>query len=89
MKSRTLAAELVERGRLRINRRKVNKAAALIWPGDVLTFYYGGRVHTVKVTGCAERRGPAVEARALYVDLDVHALDCREQSTHGDQNGGA
>jgi ribosome-associated heat shock protein Hsp15 len=38
-------------------------------PGDVVTATAGGRLFVVRVTGEAERRGPASAARLLYEDL--------------------
>ncbi len=89
VKTRTLAGELVARGRLRVNRRKVRKASTPVRPGDILTFFHGGRVRTIRVVGRSDRRGPAAEAQQLYVDLDDGSQDGCVLSTHGDQIGGA
>jgi len=68
-KTRGLAAQLVGRGRLRINRTVVKKAHYRVRPGDVLTFPQGPHVRVVRVVAIGTRRGPASEARTLYEDL--------------------
>ncbi len=69
IKSRTLAAGLVESGRLRLNRQKTVKPSQVVRPGDVLTFTLGSRVLVLKVLRPGTRRGPASEAQTLYQDL--------------------
>ncbi|MGD9913472.1 MAG: RNA-binding S4 domain-containing protein [Rhizobiaceae bacterium] len=69
IKSRTLAARLVEAGRVRINGNKVTQPAASVKPGDVLTMTVERRVLVYRVVGAGERRGPAPEARGLYEDI--------------------
>jgi ribosome-associated heat shock protein Hsp15 len=70
-KSRTLAARHCAAGRVRINGARVVKAHAPVLLGDVLTFATGAsRIHVVRVLALGTRRGPASEARTLYLDLD-------------------
>jgi ribosome-associated heat shock protein Hsp15 len=54
---------------VRVNRVRVDQPSHALKPGDVLTIGIGPRVLVWRVTGFAERRGPAPEARALYEDL--------------------
>lgn len=68
-KSRSLAAKLIEEGRIRVNRLRVVKAAACVKCGDVLTASLNGRVRVIEILGMGERRGPAREARELYREL--------------------
>ncbi len=68
-RTRTLAARLVEGGKVRVNREKVLKPAHIVKPGDVITAALGGRVRVARITDAGLRRGPAEEARALYEDL--------------------
>ena len=68
-KTRALAAQVVERRRVRINQTVVTKAHYRVRPGDVLTFAQGRRVRVVRVLGIGERRGPASDAQTLYEDL--------------------
>lgn len=69
-KSRGIAAEMIETGRLRVNAQPVGKPAHAIRPGDTLTFVQGGRVRVLRILACGTRRGPATEAAQLYLDLD-------------------
>jgi len=77
VKSRSLAVELVSGGHLRVNGQPVSKPAHSVGAGDVLTIPLGGRVRLIRVLDLGQRRGPAVEAQALYVDLDAapHPLE--------------
>ncbi len=68
-KSRSLAAQAVSGGRMRLNGQPVSKPAQALRPGDVLTFVQGERVRVVRMTAPGTRRGPAPEAQALYDDL--------------------
>ncbi len=72
-KTRTLAAEFVEKRRIRLMRggleSRLDKPARPIKVGDRLVFALGGRVVAVVVEALGERRGPAEEARRLYSTL--------------------
>jgi ribosome-associated heat shock protein Hsp15 len=68
-KTRPLAAQLAEKGRIRINRVPVNKPHYRLRPGDVLTFPQGRTIRVVRVLALGTRRGPASEAQTLYEDL--------------------
>ena len=68
-KSRTLAAEAVASGWIRLNGGHCTKPAQTIKAGDVLTIAIGNKVRVIKVVSYGERRGPASEARTLYEDL--------------------
>jgi len=68
-KSRTLAAEMVEAGRVRLNGERCTKPSQILRAGDVLTFVAGPQVRVIKVIAGGVRRGPAPEARTLYEDL--------------------
>ena len=70
-KTRALAAQLVGKGRLRINQAIVTKPHHRIRPGDVLTFPQGHVVRVVRVVDLGRRRGPASEAQTLYEDLSA------------------
>lgn len=69
VKSRSLAARLVQAGRVRLNRVKIDHPAQQVKPGDVLTVTLEQRVIVYRVLGPGMRRGPADEARMLYEDL--------------------
>lgn len=68
-KSRTLASRLCESGRLRVNGAVVRKSHQVLRPRDVLTFPKGADIRVVRVVALGSRRGPAMEARGLYDDL--------------------
>jgi ribosome-associated heat shock protein Hsp15 len=69
VKSRTMAAGLIEGGKARLNRSKVLKPSQGVRTGDVLTVAVGPTVRVLKIRALGERRGPPTEARALYEDL--------------------
>lgn len=73
VKSRSLAARLVQAGKVRINREKTDVAAHPVKPGDVLTITLDRRILVCRVLAPGERRGPAEEARTLYEDLGAAA----------------
>lgn len=68
VKSRTLAATLVEEGKVRLNRERTTKPSQAVRIGDVLTISVGSRVRILEVAAIGVRRGPASEAQALYID---------------------
>ena len=70
LKSRTLASHLCVDGRVRINRKRINKAHSPIKIGDILTFPQAKRIRVVRVVSLGVRRGPASEAATLYEDLE-------------------
>jgi ribosome-associated heat shock protein Hsp15 len=74
VKTRALAQDLAEEGRIRISGRVVDRAAAPVRVGDVLAFALRGRVRVLRVEALPARRGPPAEARALYVDLSEGPL---------------
>jgi ribosome-associated heat shock protein Hsp15 len=75
LKSRTLAAQLVLDGKVRINRMRVVKPSQTVRAGDVLTIAMRGRVHVLRVLAPGERRGPPPEARRLYEVLTTPGPD--------------
>ena len=68
VKTRSLAAKLVEAGCIRVNRQRMVKPAATVKCGDVLTATLNGSVRVIEVLGLGERRGPPAEAQALYAE---------------------
>jgi ribosome-associated heat shock protein Hsp15 len=69
VKTRSLAARLVSEGKVRLNRVRVDKPRQAVKPGDVLTVAVHERVRVLKVVAPGVRRGPAVEARALFEEI--------------------
>jgi ribosome-associated heat shock protein Hsp15 len=72
-KSRTIAAEVIAEGHVRVNGTRVSRPGRDITTGDTLTFPQGPRIRVIRITALGQRRGPATEAQGLYVDLDPAA----------------
>jgi ribosome-associated heat shock protein Hsp15 len=68
VKSRTLAAGLIEDGKVRLNRQRMTKPSQSVRIGDVLTISVGPRVRILEVAAIGTRRGPANEAQTLYIE---------------------
>jgi len=68
-KTRSVAAALVESGRLRVDGTIVAKPHYKLRVGETLTFPQGDYVRVVKVLALPARRGPAAAAQACYEDL--------------------
>jgi ribosome-associated heat shock protein Hsp15 len=72
VKSRSLAAKLIEAGCVRVNRQRTVKPATAVKCGDVLTITLHGRVRVVEILAAGERRGPASEAQTLYSETVLY-----------------
>lgn len=72
VRTRTSAAELADKGRVRVNGVRIDTASRAVRPGDVVTVALG-RVRVLKVLGFSERRGSAEAAGSLYENLDPPA----------------
>ena len=72
-KSRTLAAETVAEGHLRVNGIRVSKASYCVGRGDMLTLPYDRGTRLIRILAVGERRGSVSEAQSLYLDLDTAA----------------
>lgn len=70
-KSRSQAQELAESRHLRIDGRVIERASALVRPGQVISYPYYNEVRVVRVEALASRRGPFSEAQHLYTDLNA------------------
>ncbi len=69
VKARTSAAQLVEKGYVRINGVRETAPGHAVKIGDVLTIALDRNVRLLKVVGFSERRGDASAARVLYEEL--------------------
>lgn len=69
-KSRSLATKLCSGGRVRVNGEPIAKAHTEVRVGDVLTFPQARDIRVVRIVALGTRRGPAVEARTLFEDLE-------------------
>ena len=78
-KTRTAAQAIVEKGRVRIDGRVVERASVPVRIGSVLAFAHNDRVRILRVEALPVRRGPATEAATCITDLaaqsavDVHS----------------
>lgn len=83
VKSRSLAAKLIDAGHLRVNGEKVQQAKHAVGPGDVLTVMLPNDrapdVRIIKLVACGTRRGPAAEAQTLYEDMTPPPLPKEEK----------
>ncbi len=76
-KTRALAAEAVDGGRIEVNGDRV-KRSRLLKVGDELRVRMPPFEHVVAVESLSARRGPATEARKLYNETDA-SRDAREK----------
>jgi ribosome-associated heat shock protein Hsp15 len=68
-RTRTLAHEACERGRVRLNGSRIEKAHRGVQPGDILTLAWADRIRVVQVNGLAQRRVSPREALTLYQEV--------------------
>lgn len=70
VKTRTFAQGLAEQGHMRIDGRPVDRAAAPVRIGNILTFVtHRGDIRTIRIEALPIRRGPPSEAQCCYQDL--------------------
>lgn len=79
VKSRSLAARLVQTGGVRVNSTKIDQPAFPVKTGDGVTISLERRVLVYRVVLPGTRRGPAEEARTLYEDLTPPPLPKEER----------
>lgn len=72
-KTRSLAAQAVDAGRVQLNGARV-KPSREVRPGDAVRVLAGGLEWVVTVRRLADRRGPATAARALYEESEASRL---------------
>lgn len=86
---RTAAQALAERAVIRLNGRRVERAHALVRPGDVLTLPRGASVLVIRIAQLPVRRGPAAEARLLYELIEPDSPKSGAFSPSNDIDAGA
>jgi len=73
-KTRSLAARLIDEGRVRIVRAgqetRLDKPSRPVKVGDALVFALGGKLHAVRIEALGARRGPPAEARGLHAPME-------------------
>jgi ribosome-associated heat shock protein Hsp15 len=82
-RTRGLAQQLIEAGKVRINRQKTGNPARRVRPGDVLTIIGPGGVSVCRILGLATRRGPFAAASALYERLEESSPGHRQYHANG------
>ncbi|MCA1324537.1 RNA-binding S4 domain-containing protein [Herbaspirillum sp. alder98] len=68
-KTRSLATEAIERGRVKLNGERT-KPAHSVKPGDLLAIDNGATEWQVQVVGIADKRGSAAIAATLYNETE-------------------
>ena len=79
-KTRSLAAEAVAGGKVKVNGERV-KAAKAIRFDDELSIHVGPYEYLVRVLGLSSRRGPASEATLLYAESVLSKAARKELAT--------
>lgn len=69
LKTRTLAANTVKAGKIRVNHDRISSPSRNVSHGDVLTVTLDRQIKVLKILELGTRRGPAPEAQLLYEDL--------------------
>ncbi|MCA0400739.1 MAG: RNA-binding S4 domain-containing protein [Proteobacteria bacterium] len=69
-RARETCQDLIRKGHVRVNRRKVTQPGASVRAGDVLTLALPGRTLLVEVLMIAAKRGSVEEASTLYRIFD-------------------
>lgn len=69
-KTRSLAADAVECGQVRLDETRV-KPAKTLSVGNILTIHIGQKQFVVEVLALSNRRGSATEAQKLYRETDA------------------
>lgn len=69
VRTRAAAAALADSGHVRVNGHRIDASSRPVRRGDVVTVALDRSVRIVRVTGFAERRGSAPQARALFEDV--------------------
>ncbi|MGC2164373.1 MAG: RNA-binding S4 domain-containing protein [Gallionella sp.] len=68
-KTRSLAAQAIECGKVHMNEMRVKPARELV-VGNMLGIHIGQKHYVVEVLALSNRRGPACEAQKLYRETD-------------------
>ncbi|MFU0842208.1 MAG: Heat shock protein 15 [Burkholderia sp.] len=72
-KTRTLAQDAVELGRVLVGGQRV-KVSREVKPGDTLQIRRGDDVRTVRIEALSDVRGPASQAQTLYRETEESVL---------------
>lgn len=78
-KTRSLATDAVDAGRVRINSERI-KPARSVKVGDILTIDNGSTEWEVVVQGLSDVRGPAAVAQTLYAETDASIVKRQQEA---------
>jgi ribosome-associated heat shock protein Hsp15 len=70
VKSRTLAEGVIAEGRVRLDGRRVEKPSEEVRVGSTIALPLHDRVRVLRVLALPGRRGPPMEARLCYQEID-------------------
>lgn len=70
VKTRTRAQALIDTGYVRVDGKRIEKPSEQVDVGSVIALPLGGRVRVLRVLGLPPRRGPALEARGHYQEVE-------------------
>ncbi len=83
VKTRSAAQAIAQKGTMRIDGRRIERAHVPVRVGSVLAFPWNGRVRILRIEALPTRRGPPSEAALLYTSLEslsANAVDAPEAS---------
>ena len=70
-KTRSAAQAMAERGIMRVNGRRVERAHSAVRVGDLITLAQNDIIRVVRILDLPARRGTATEAHACYEELEL------------------
>ena len=70
-RNRSMAKTLSEKGHVRLNGRRVDRAHLLVRPHDILTLPLGGHVCVIRIISLPLRRHSAAAAQSCYEILET------------------
>lgn len=83
-KTRPIAQAIATKGTLRIDGRRIDRAHATVRIGSVLAWPWNGGVRIVRIEALPNRRGPAIEAAALYTAIESPASNPVDAGSHAE-----
>jgi ribosome-associated heat shock protein Hsp15 len=73
-KTRSLAQQAIESGRVKLSDRRV-KSAHVLKVGDAVSVRVGELEWQIRVKALSDKRGPAVQARKLYEETEASRIE--------------
>lgn len=73
--TRAAARTVIAQGHIRLNNRRVNRAACPVAVGDLIVIPWSTGALAVQILALPNRRGPASEAQSCYRVLDGEAVN--------------